>query len=150
VQPPPPAGDGGGGSSGGGSPPRIGGSMEAYRFDSSALERAAAAAKELERSSTMPFSRQFSALSVKSRARDYVSERIWRLGHAPRGDPRFSRAMTQLSAKNSLIDLANGDFCGMPRTQIFVNYIAWSMTIRCIIQSLLDTRYSLLEIFFCK
>ncbi|KAG5308461.1 ATAD3 protein, partial [Acromyrmex insinuator] len=53
VQPPPPAVDGGGGSGGsggGGSPPRIGGSMEAYRFDSSALERAAAAAKELERS----------------------------------------------------------------------------------------------------
>ncbi|XP_077266283.1 ATPase family AAA domain containing bor isoform X1 [Temnothorax americanus] len=49
VQPPPPAGDGGGG--GGGSPPKIGSQkMEAYRFDSAALERAAAAAKELERS----------------------------------------------------------------------------------------------------
>jgi len=53
-------GDGGGGG-GGGSPPKISNSqakslpMEAYRFDSSALERAAGAAKELERSSTKYF-----------------------------------------------------------------------------------------------
>lgn len=46
-----PGGDGaapGGGT--GGEPPKIGKGMDAYRFDSSALERAAAAAKELERS----------------------------------------------------------------------------------------------------
>lgn len=61
VQPPPPAGDGGSGSGGGGGgpPPRVSGSMEAYRFDSSALERAATAAKELERSSTVPFYAHF-------------------------------------------------------------------------------------------
>uniref|UniRef100_T1ISF4 AAA+ ATPase domain-containing protein n=1 Tax=Strigamia maritima TaxID=126957 RepID=T1ISF4_STRMM len=49
----PPAGDAGGGSgssgsSGGGVPVDKSGKMEAYRFDSSALERAAKAAKELE------------------------------------------------------------------------------------------------------
>lgn len=89
VQPPPPAGDGGGGGgsgssgSGGGVRGGSGGSqMEAYRFDSSALERAAAAAKELERSSTMPFSRRFHTLFAKSRAHGYVSGRLWRLGHA--------------------------------------------------------------------
>lgn len=49
AQPPPAAG----GSDGGGKPPsQVGRSqMEAYRFDSAALERAASAAKDLERSS---------------------------------------------------------------------------------------------------
>lgn len=55
IQPPPPAG----GGAGGGAPPddqkqtnSERRAMEAYRFDSTALERAAEAAKELERSST--------------------------------------------------------------------------------------------------
>lgn len=64
-----PTGDGGGD----GSPPKIGGSMDTYKFDSSALERAAAAAKDLERSSTVTLSRRFHALSAESRARGYVS-----------------------------------------------------------------------------
>lgn len=53
IQPPAAggSGDSGGGSGGGESPPKIIKSqMEAYRFDSSALERAATAAKDLERS----------------------------------------------------------------------------------------------------
>lgn len=52
----PPTAGGGGDSSGGGGnfPPKTSSSaMEAYRFDSSALERAATAAKELERSRTI-------------------------------------------------------------------------------------------------
>ncbi|GAB1862066.1 ATPase family AAA domain-containing protein 3 [Camponotus japonicus] len=49
VAQPPPAG--GGGDGGGNPPSRVGKSqMEAYRFDSAALERAASAAKDLERS----------------------------------------------------------------------------------------------------
>lgn len=59
VQMPPgdPGGDGtapggAGGSGVGGEPPKMGKGMEAYRFDSTALERAAAAAKDLERSGT--------------------------------------------------------------------------------------------------
>jgi len=57
----PPSTAGGDGAGGSGSPPKINNSqakslpMEAYRFDSSALERAAGAAKELERSSTKYF-----------------------------------------------------------------------------------------------
>ncbi|XP_011136606.1 ATPase family AAA domain-containing protein 3A homolog isoform X1 [Harpegnathos saltator] len=53
VQPPPAAGgSGGGGDDGGGGPPKklTKSQMEAYMFDSAALERAANAAKELERS----------------------------------------------------------------------------------------------------
>ncbi|XP_017886902.1 ATPase family AAA domain-containing protein 3 isoform X1 [Ceratina calcarata] len=53
IQPPAVGGSGGGGSGGGDDgrtpPPRMS-QMEPYRFDSSALERAASAAKELERS----------------------------------------------------------------------------------------------------
>ncbi len=50
--PPPPSGGEGGGSDDKGSGQGQGSSkMEAYRFDSAALERAAKAAKELEKSS---------------------------------------------------------------------------------------------------
>lgn len=51
AQPPPASGSGGAG--GGDQPPKgnvTKSQMDAYRFDSSALERAAAAAKELEKS----------------------------------------------------------------------------------------------------
>lgn len=55
LQVPPGTGGGGGSDQGGQNPPEMTSSqrraMEAYRFDSSALERAAAAAKELEKSS---------------------------------------------------------------------------------------------------
>lgn len=56
VQPPPASGSGGAG--GGDQPPSKNitkSQMDAYRFDSSALERAAAAAKELEKSSKILF-----------------------------------------------------------------------------------------------
>jgi len=78
--------------------------MEAYRFDSSALERAAAAAKELERSSTMPFSPQFLALFAKSRARGYVSGRLWRLGHARTRGHLASRARDDATFRGEFVD----------------------------------------------
>lgn len=53
ITPPPAAGGGGGGNKNDDAEPTKAqkAAMEAYRFDSSALERAAAAAKELERAS---------------------------------------------------------------------------------------------------
>ena len=51
----PPAAGGDGGSDGtGDKPPGKAGASDAYRFDSSALERAAAAARELEKSCNYP------------------------------------------------------------------------------------------------
>lgn len=84
--PPPTAGgsgDGSGGSGGGESVPKITKSqMEAYRFDSGALERAAAAAKDLERSSTMSF---FHSLSPRNRIYNYVNVCFEvRTAHKPR------------------------------------------------------------------
>ena len=59
--PPPASGGGGGGGSDDGppakGPPKT--QMDAYRFDSSALERAAAAAKELEKSGITTFQLSF-------------------------------------------------------------------------------------------
>ncbi|KAL7301164.1 hypothetical protein TKK_0006135 [Trichogramma kaykai] len=62
-------GAGAGGSSGqGGGPPKMTKSqMEAYRFDSSALERAAAAAKELERSAHAKDALELSKLQEQTR-----------------------------------------------------------------------------------
>lgn len=60
AQPPAPGGAGGGaGDSGDGKSKNVGKpQMDAYRFDSSALERAAAAAKELENSCKNLFNNQ--------------------------------------------------------------------------------------------
>lgn len=54
---PPTGGSGGGGGSGDDDKPKTGksGAMEAYRFDSSALEKAAESARTLEKNRKLPF-----------------------------------------------------------------------------------------------
>lgn len=69
IQPPPASGSGDGGGSGE-SPKITRSQMEAYRFDSGALERAATAAKELERSSTLSL---FHSFSTRNHMHNYVN-----------------------------------------------------------------------------
>lgn len=67
----PPASDGAGGGDDRAPPPRIS-QMEPYRFDSSALERAATAAKELEKSCMIGYFHFFFRLNIVTRS--YVSK----------------------------------------------------------------------------
>lgn len=88
------SGDGGGGNS----PPKSGGSqkslsMEAYRFDSSALERAASAAKELERSKFAKEALELSKMQENSRQMEMQAEY-----------KKYEASIEQLKAEQKRVD----------------------------------------------
>ncbi|XP_066597233.1 ATPase family AAA domain-containing protein 3A homolog isoform X2 [Prorops nasuta] len=96
VQQPPPASGGAAGAGGGGDdPPKNKGKsgMEAYRFDSSALERAAAAAKELERSSHAREALELSKMQETSKHLEMEVER-----------KKYEASMEQLRLEQKRID----------------------------------------------